>query len=103
MTQKTLTTTSSMMNSSPRYTLQQKVDDPLHEIYIFNHWSYRLDSPSQQLDNDLLQYDLPLGMGLNDPLPPEDNLLFNKENAIYLDPLENSFQRANQSHTNNYH
>ena len=73
------------------HTAASNDNDPLNNIYILDHWSYRLDSPNQELHKDLLWYDLPLGMGINDPLPSENNPMFDDDQEIYIDPIDECF------------
>ena len=61
------------------------------------HWNNRIEQ-CHDLDKDLLRYDLPLGMGHNDPLPMEDNPLFHGTNVQYNVQNDSKFPTANATH-----
>ena len=59
--------------------------DPLDSIYTIHHWSNRLER-TQELYNDLLYYNLPLGTVCNDPIKPLDNPIFHHQETKYINP-----------------
>lgn len=69
------------------FTATSDENEPLDTIYETHHWSFHCHNTCQELDKDLLRYDLPLGMGINDPMETENNPLFAHE-TFELDPLD---------------
>ena len=58
------------------FTADSDPSEPMDPMYTYNRWDYRYDHPFYELDDALMRYDLPLGLGLNDHLEPSTNLLF---------------------------
>ena len=62
----------------------------LDEIYTINHWNHRMERITT-VDQDLLRYTPPLGMGFNDPMPPEENPLFVGDEPQYTNTTDSTF------------
>ena len=62
--------------SSWVFTTDSDPSAPRDPMYTYNRWDFCYDHPFYDLNNSILRYDLPLGLGLNDPLQPSANPLF---------------------------
>ena len=58
------------------FTATSDPSKPLDNIYTTMHWHHR-HARASTVDQNLIRFDLPLGMGSNDPLDPDENPLFN--------------------------
>ena len=79
------------------FTAMSDPDEPKDDIYQNMHWGKRF-AYKQELDEDLIRYDLPLGMGIHDPVETEDNPLFSSP-VLYNEPSEIHYPTVNMTQT----
>ena len=71
-------------------TIQEDPTSVITDLYTMHHWAYWYEAGPTILDNNLIKYDLPLGLGHNDAVLDYDNNVFDMEHLQH-DPLDNYY------------